>query len=58
MPCCKHGLAAALIGDPLYRTATVACGDDDAARLTMLEAYFALALTDGGRGASVLPESI
>ena len=42
-----RSLAAALIGDPFYRTVTVACGDDEAARLAMLEAYFALALAEG-----------
>ena len=42
-----RSLAASLIGDPFYRTVTVACGDDEAARLAMLEAYFALALAEG-----------
>ena len=42
-----RSLAAALIGDPFYRSVTVACGDDEAARLAMLEAYFALALAEG-----------
>lgn len=44
-----RSLAAALIGDPFYRTVTVACGDDETARLAMLEAYFALALAEGGQ---------
>ena len=48
-----RSLAAALIGDPFYRTVTVACGDDDAARLAMLEAYFALALAEGEQAGRV-----
>ena len=40
-------LAAALIADPFYRSVTVACGDDEAARLDMLAAYFELALVEG-----------
>lgn len=40
-------LAAALISDPFYRSVTVACGDDEAARLDMLAKYFALALVEG-----------
>ena len=40
-------LAAALIDDPFYRSVTVACGDDEAARLDMLAAYFELALVEG-----------
>lgn len=40
-------LAAALISDPFYRSVTVACGDDAAARLTMLTTYFELALVEG-----------
>ncbi|OEZ99317.1 acetyltransferase (GNAT) family protein [Janthinobacterium sp. HH107] len=46
-------LAAALIGDPFYRAVTVACGDDETARLAMLEAYFALALTEGEQAGRV-----
>lgn len=42
-----RSLATALAGDPFYRTVTVACGDDETARLAMLEAYFALALAEG-----------
>lgn len=42
-----RSLAAALIADPFYRTVTVACGDDEAARLEMLAAYFELALAEG-----------
>ena len=48
-----RSLAAALIGDPFYRTVTVACGDDECARLAMLEAYFALALAEGGQAGRV-----
>ena len=48
-----RSLAAALIGDPFYRTVTVACGEDEAARLAMLEAYFALALTEGEQAGRV-----
>eukprot|EP01133_Synstelium_polycarpum_P019649 gene19649-23534_t len=48
-----RSLAAALIGDPFYRAVTVACGDDEAARLAMLEAYFALALTEGWQAGRV-----
>lgn len=40
-------LAAALTDDPFYRSVTVACGDDEAARLAMLTTYFALALVEG-----------
>ena len=40
-------LAAALIADPFYRSVTVACGDDEAARLDMLATYFELALVEG-----------
>lgn len=48
-----RSLAAALIGDPFYRTVTLACGDDEAARLAMLEAYFALALAEGHQAGRV-----
>ncbi|MDO8050874.1 N-acetyltransferase [Janthinobacterium sp. SUN211] len=48
-----RSLAAALTGDPFYRTVTVACGDDEAARLAMLEAYFALALEEGRQAGRV-----
>ncbi|AYM78443.1 N-acetyltransferase [Janthinobacterium agaricidamnosum] len=48
-----RSLAAALIGDPFYRAVTVACGDDETARLAMLEAYFALALTEGEQAGRV-----
>jgi ribosomal protein S18 acetylase RimI-like enzyme len=48
-----RSLAAALIGDPFYRAVTVACGDDEAARLAMLEAYFALALVEGEQAGRV-----
>jgi GNAT superfamily N-acetyltransferase len=48
-----RSLAAALIGDPFYRTVTVACGEDEAARLAMLEAYFALALAEGEQAGRV-----
>ncbi|MEG1113503.1 MAG: GNAT family N-acetyltransferase [Janthinobacterium sp.] len=48
-----RSLAAALAGDPFYRTVTVACGDDEAARLAMLEAYFALALAEGEQAGRV-----
>lgn len=48
-----RSLAAALIGDPFYRAVTVACGDDEAARLAMLEAYFALALAEGEQAGRV-----
>ena len=48
-----RSLAAALIGDPFYRTVTVACGDDEAARLAMLETYFALALAEGWQAGRV-----
>ena len=48
-----RSLAAALVGDPFYRTVTVACGDDEAARLAMLEAYFALALAEGEQAGRV-----
>ena len=40
-------LAAALVADPFYRSVTVACGDDEAARLDMLATYFELALVEG-----------
>ena len=40
-------LAAALVTDPFYRCVTVACGDDEVARLDMLAAYFELALVEG-----------
>ena len=40
-------LAQALISDPFYRSVTVACGDDAAARLAMLTTYFELALVEG-----------
>lgn len=46
-------LAAALIGDPFYRAVTVACGEDETARLAMLEAYFALALDEGWQAGRV-----
>ena len=46
-------LAAALIGDPFYRTVTVACGEGETARLAMLEAYFALALAEGEQAGRV-----
>ncbi len=48
-----RSLAAALIGDPFYRAVTVACGEDEAARLAMLEAYFALALAEGWQAGRV-----
>lgn len=48
-----RSLAAALIGDPFYRAITVACGEDEAARLAMLEAYFALALAEGEQAGRV-----
>ena len=48
-----RSLAAALIGDPFYRAVTVACGDDEAARLAMLEAYFVLALAEGWQAGRV-----
>ena len=48
-----RSLAAALIGDPFYRAVTVACGDDEAARLAMLEEYFALALAEGWQAGRV-----
>lgn len=48
-----RSLAAALAGDPFYRTVTVACGEDEAARLAMLEAYFALALAEGEQAGRV-----
>ncbi len=48
-----RSMAAALSGDPFYRAVTVACGDDEAARLAMLEAYFALALTEGWQAGRV-----
>ena len=48
-----RSLAAALIGDPFYRTVTVACGEDEAARQAMLEAYFALALAEGKQAGRV-----
>ena len=48
-----RSLAAALIGDPFYRTVTVACGENEAARLAMLEAYFALALAEGRQAGRV-----
>ena len=48
-----RSLAAALIGDPFYRAVTVACGDDETARLAMLEAYFALALAEGWQAGRV-----
>ena len=52
-PRIARSLAAALIGDPFYRAVTVACGDDEAARLAMLEAYFALALAEGEQAGRV-----
>ena len=42
-----NSLAQALISDPFYRSVTVACGDDAAARLAMLTTYFELALVEG-----------
>lgn len=48
-----RSLAAALTGDPFYRTVTVACGADETARLAMLEAYFALALEEGRQAGRV-----
>ena len=48
-----RSLAAALIGDPFYRAVTVACGENEAARLAMLEAYFALALAEGEQAGRV-----
>ena len=48
-----RSLAAALIGDPFYRAVTVACGDDETARLAMLKAYFALALAEGEQAGRV-----
>src|SRR5476651_1859822 len=45
-----RSLAGALIDDPFYRTVTVACGDDGAARLEMLAVYFELALAEGNQG--------
>ncbi|MDZ5632066.1 GNAT family N-acetyltransferase [Janthinobacterium sp. GMG1] len=48
-----RSLAAALVGDPFYRTVTVACGEDEVARLAMLEAYFALALAEGEQAGRV-----
>ena len=48
-----RSLAAALIGDPFYRAVTVVCGDDETARLAMLEAYFALALAEGWQAGRV-----
>ena len=48
-----RSLATALIGDPFYRAVTVACGEDEAARLAMLEAYFALALAEGEQAGRV-----
>ncbi|WP_426087805.1 GNAT family N-acetyltransferase [Janthinobacterium sp. PSPC1-1] len=48
-----RSLAAALIRDPFYRTVTVACGEDEAARLEMLMAYFALALAEGEQAGRV-----
>jgi hypothetical protein len=48
-----RSLAAALTGDPFYRTVTVACGEDEAARLEMLDAYFALALAEGWQAGRV-----
>lgn len=48
-----RSLAAALINDPFYRTVTVACGDDEAARLEMLVAYFELALVEGRQAGRV-----
>jgi ribosomal protein S18 acetylase RimI-like enzyme len=52
-PQAARSLAAALICDPFYRAVTVACGDDEAARLEMLDAYFALALTEGWQAGRV-----
>lgn len=52
-PRTARSLAAALIGDPFYRAVTVACGENEAARLTMLEAYFALALAEGRQAGRV-----
>ncbi|MDN2695940.1 N-acetyltransferase [Janthinobacterium sp. SUN073] len=52
-PRIARSLAAALAGDPFYRTVTVACGEDEAARLAMLEAYFALALAEGEQAGRV-----
>ncbi|MBB5607424.1 MULTISPECIES: N-acetyltransferase [unclassified Janthinobacterium] len=48
-----RSLAAALIDDPFYRTVTLACGDDEAARLEMLAVYFELALTEGRQAGRV-----
>ena len=48
-----RSLAAALIGDPFYRTVTVACGEDEAARLAMLTHYFSLALAEGWQAGRV-----
>jgi len=48
-----RSLATALIGDPFYRAVTAACGEDEAARLAMLEAYFALALVEGEQAGRV-----
>ncbi|WP_219132640.1 GNAT family N-acetyltransferase [Janthinobacterium sp. UMAB-60] len=52
-PRIARSLAAALIGDPFYRVVTVACGEDEAARLEMLTAYFALALDEGEQAGRV-----
>lgn len=48
-----RSLAAALIGDPFYRAVTVACGEDEVARLEMLVTYFALALAEGRQAGRV-----
>lgn len=48
-----RSLAAALIDDPFYRTVTISCGDDEAARLEMLAAYFELALVEGSQAGRV-----
>ena len=48
-----RSLAAALIDNPFYRTVTVACGDDEAARLEMLMVYFELALAEGHQAGRV-----
>ncbi|WP_300752345.1 GNAT family N-acetyltransferase [Janthinobacterium sp.] len=48
-----RSLAAALIDDPFYRTVTVACGDDEAARMEMLAVYFELALAEGHQAGRV-----
>lgn len=42
-----RSLAQALSADPFYRSVTVACGADEAARAEMLAGYFELALIEG-----------